>query len=97
VILGVNGPWRWGLTVKTRIACIILVVVGILVDGLFLHFSFDPKERFTRVATYAFLGYMLAVPIALFFLKGERPWRIAVFAIWLIYVSIFGYVMLTMS
>ena len=82
---------------KTRIACILLVVGGILVVGLFLHFSFDPKERFTRVATYAYLGYMLAVPIALFLLKGERPWRIAVLAIWLIYVSVFGYVMLTMS
>jgi len=83
--------------VKTRIVCILLVVGGILIDGLFLHFSFDSKERFTKVATYAYLGYMLAVPIVLFFLKGERLWRIAVLAIWLVYVSVSGYVMLTMS
>ena len=82
---------------KTRIVCILLVVGGILIDGLFLHFSFDSKERFTKVATYAYLGYMLAVPIVLFFLKGERLWRIAVLAIWLVYVSVSGYVMLTMS
>jgi hypothetical protein len=75
----------------------LLVVGGILIAGLFLYFSFDPKERFTKLATFAFLGYMLAVPIVLFFLKGERLWRIAVLAIWLVYVSVFGYVMLTMS
>ena len=82
---------------KTRIACILLVLCGVLVVGLFLHFSFDPKERFTKVATNAYLGYLLAVPVTLFFLKGERIWRIAVLAIWLVYVSVFGYVMLTMS
>src|SRR5437879_6090069 len=87
--------WRW--SVRTRIVCVLLVVGGILVDGLFLHFSFDSKERFTKVATYAYLGYMLAVPLVLFFLKGDRVWRIAVLAIWLIYASIFGYVMLTMN
>ncbi len=49
---------------KSRIACILLVVGGILVVGLFLHFSYDPKERFTKAATYAYLGYTLRANIS---------------------------------
>jgi predicted membrane channel-forming protein YqfA (hemolysin III family) len=91
------GRVKWGRAVRTRIACIVLVVAGILVNGLFLHLSFDPQERFARVATYALLGYMLAVPMAFLFLKGEHTGRLAVLAIWLIYVSLFCYVGLTLN
>jgi hypothetical protein len=82
---------------RTRLTCVALVVLGFLANELFTHVSFDSKERFVRGATYAFLGYMLAVPITLFFLKGERRWRLAVFGLWLAYVFFFGYVMLTMT
>jgi len=49
------------------------------------------------MATYAFLAYMVAVPISLWFLKGERIWRWAVFSLWLLQVAVFVYVGLTMD
>jgi hypothetical protein len=40
-------------------------------------------------ATYAWLACTAAVPIVLYFLKGARAWRIGVFVIWLVWVSLF--------
>lgn len=55
---------------KTRIACILLVVGGILIAGLFLYFSFDPKERFTKLATFCLPGLHACSADSTLFLKG---------------------------
>jgi len=82
--------------VNTRSASILIVVAGFLTDCLFGHFSFDRREPIVKLATYAFVAYMVAVPIALWLLKGERMWRWAVFTLWLLEVALLAYVGLTM-
>ena len=82
---------------KTRIVCVLLVVVGIVVYRVFGYYAFHPKERFAETATYAFVGYMLAVPITLYFLKGERHWRGVVFTLWFLVVALFVFTMFTMD
>ena len=84
-------------TVNTRTACILIVFAGFLMDCFFGHFSFDRREHIVKMATYAFLAYMVAVPISLWFLKGERIWRWAVFSLWLLQVAVFVCVGLTMD
>jgi len=84
-------------TVSTRTACVLIVVGGFLMDCYLGHFSFEPKQQIQKMATYAFLAYMVAVPITLWFLKGERVWRWAVFSLWLLQVAVFVYVGLTMD
>ena len=83
--------------IKTRAICVLLLAVGILANGSFLKISFDRREYVVKVATYALLAYMVAVPIVLILLRGERLWRLGVFLIWLAYVVYFGHVMLTMN
>jgi hypothetical protein len=83
--------------VNTRTACILIVVAGFTMDCIFGHFSFDPREQIVKMATYAFVAYMVAVPITLWFLKGERIWRWCVFVLWLLQVALFVYVGLTMD
>jgi len=67
------------------------VVVGAFANGLLAHYSLDRSELVQEVATFAFLVYMLVVPVALCFLKGERLWRWGVFALWLLEVAAFVY------
>ena len=74
-----------------------MVVAGFLMDCIFGHFSFDRREQIVKMATFAFLAYMVAVPIILWFLKGERIWRWAVFTLWFLQVALFVYVGLTMD
>jgi len=83
--------------VKTRKVCVLLVVVGIVVFKVFSHYAFHPEERFADIATFAFVGYMLAVPITLWLLKGERLWRLVVFALWLLTVALFVFEMFRMD
>ncbi len=49
-----------------------------------LRYAFHPTERFAEAVGYLFLSYMLAIPIVLFFLKGERIWRLVVIVLWLL-------------
>jgi hypothetical protein len=83
--------------VNTRTACILIVVAGFMMDCIFGHFSFDRREQIVKLFTYLFVAYMVAVPIALWFLKGERGWRWSVFALWLLQVALYVYVGLTMD
>lgn len=78
-------------------ACVLLLVAGVVVNMLFGHYAFHPRDRFAHGATIVFLSYVIAVPIVLYFLKGDRFWRWAVIGIWFVYIAIFGYVMLTMD
>jgi hypothetical protein len=82
---------------KTRLVCVLLAVGNIFVDEIFLHYAFHPKERFAEATDYLFLSYMLAVPIVLFFLKGERIWRLVVIVLWLLQIALLGYAMMTMD
>jgi hypothetical protein len=74
-----------------------LVAVGFYLNIIFFHYAFHPEARVARAVTEGFLGYVAAVPLVLFFLKGERAWRWAVFGVWCLYVAVFAYVMLTMD
>lgn len=82
---------------NTRITCSLIVVAGFLMDCFMGHYSFDRREQIVKMATFAFLAFMVAVPITLWFLKGDRIWRWAVFALWLLQVALFAYVGLTMD
>jgi len=60
------------------------VVGNIFADEIVLRYAFHPTERFAEAVGYLFLSYMLAIPIVLFFLKGERIWRLVVIVLWLL-------------
>lgn len=62
-----------------------------------LRYALHPTERFAEAAGYLFLSYMLAIPIVLFFLKGERIWRLVVIVLWLLQIALLGYAMMTMG
>jgi len=55
----------------------------------------SPKERLAGAANYLFLSYMLAIPVVLFFLKGERIWRLVAVILWLLQIALLGYTMMT--
>lgn len=81
---------------RTRLTCVAILLGGILLNAIYAHFAFDPKERFTQPLTYVWLVGMAAVPISLYFLKGARAWRIGVLAIWSAWVSSLAYAARTM-
>jgi hypothetical protein len=91
------GLGKENVTVNTRIVCVVVFVLGFFLNLIFFHYAFRPDARFAKPVTEGFVSYMAAVPIILFFLKGERVWRWSVFGIWCLYVAVFGYVMLTMD
>jgi hypothetical protein len=74
-----------------------LLALGFFLNLVFFHYAFHPDARFAKAATEGWVGYVIAVPAVLFFLKGERAWRWTVFGIWCLCVVVFGYVMLTMD
>jgi len=82
---------------KTRVACVLIVFIGIILTKVATYYAFHPKSQFASFVNYSHIAFLLLVPIALFFLRGERPWRVAVFGIWLAYVGVLAYTMLTMS
>jgi hypothetical protein len=49
-----------------------------------LRYALHLTERFAEAAGSLFLSYMLASPIVLFFLKGERIWRLVVIVLGLL-------------
>ncbi len=69
---------------NTRVVCVPLVVGNIFADEIVLRYALHPTERFAEAAGYLFLSYMLAGPIVLFFLKGERIWRLVVIVLGLL-------------
>lgn len=89
----VNGK----LFVKTRVACVLIVFTGIILTKIATYYAFHQESQFASLLNCSHIAFLLLVPIALFFLRGERPWRLAVFGIWLAYVGILAYTMLTMS
>jgi hypothetical protein len=60
-------------------------------------YAFRPRLRLAPAVAYAQVAFLVSVPIILLFLRGGRPWRLTVFGIWLLYVGVFAYVMLTMD
>lgn len=82
---------------RTRIVSVMLVAVGFFLNVIFFHYAFHPEARPAKAVTECFVGYFVAVPLVLYFLKGERAWRWAVFGMWCLYVAVFAYVMLTMN
>jgi hypothetical protein len=47
------------------------VVGDVFADEIVLRYASHPTERFAEAAGCLFLSCMLAIPIVLFFLKGE--------------------------
>jgi len=80
---------------QTRVACVLLVIGNVFVDEISIHYAFHPKERLAGAANYLFLSYMLAIPVVLFFLKGERIWRLVAVILWLLQIALLGYTMMT--
>jgi hypothetical protein len=73
------------------------VVGNIFADEIELRYVIHPTERFAEASGYLFLSYILAIPIVLFFLKGERVWRLVVVVLWLLQIALLGYAMMTMD
>ena len=82
---------------KTKAVCVALLMGGFIGSLAFFHYSYRPDQRIAKIVAYSFFAYIIAVPVVLYFLKNERYWRIATFAIWLVCVLFFAYVMLTMD
>jgi hypothetical protein len=64
---------------------------NIFADEIVLRYALHPTERFAEAAGYLFLS------IVLFFLKGERIWRLVVIVLWLPQIALLGYAMMTMD
>lgn len=82
---------------KAKAMCVALLVGGFIGGLAFFHYSYMPDRRIARIVAYSFFAYMIAVPVVLLFLKNERYWRIATFAIWLVFVLFFAHVMISMD
>jgi len=82
---------------KTRVLCVLIVLAGFLLHSVVTHFSFKPDHRLTEPIMVIFIAYMALVPVVLYFLRGDRLWRLAVFGIWVLYVALWAYAMLTLD
>jgi hypothetical protein len=82
---------------KTKIACISIVVIGVMLHVVFGYFAFHPGTTLASTMTRIFVAYVIAVPITLIFLRGGRAWRWTVFGIWSAYLGLFVYTSLTID
>jgi hypothetical protein len=82
---------------RTPLVCILLVLAGVFFHLFGTFYAFRPELRLAPAVAYAQVAFLVLVPIILLFLRGGRPWRIVVFCIWLLYVGVFAYVMLSMD
>jgi hypothetical protein len=85
------------INIATRSTCILVVVLGIALHFVALHFSFQPVQKLTEPVIILFCIYMVLVPVVLFFLRGDRRWRLAVLVIWLLYAGLWTYASLTLD
>ena len=76
---------------KTRDACILLMVVGFIVHLAYFDVVHNHSVTLTNIVTAIFFLYMLSVPVTLFFLRGEVPWRLATLSVWVIVVGLWVY------
>jgi drug/metabolite transporter (DMT)-like permease len=81
---------------RTPLVCVLLVLAGVFFHVFGTYYAFRPKLPFAPAFAYAYVAFLVSVPIILFFLRGARPWRIVVFCIWLLYVGVFAAVMFAM-
>jgi len=82
---------------KTRDGCTLIAVGGFVLNFLVLYFSARPNGPFLQVLVIVFISYMTLVPVALYFLRGDRAWRLAVFAMWLLCAGVWAYAALTLD
>jgi hypothetical protein len=85
------------LTLKTKFVCIGILLVGMLLHVVYGYFAFHPNSSVTTVLRRVFLGYIVAVPIILAVLRGDRGWRWTVFGVWIAYVGLIAFVIYTMD
>jgi hypothetical protein len=76
---------------RTARICGALVLAGIAFGRAVGYYSRHPEERLAAASTYAFCAYLLAVPIVLCSLKGERLLRTLIFLAWLAVTFVLGY------
>ena len=85
------------LSLKTKFACVSIVLLGVVLHIVYGHLAFHPNSSWSVVMRRAFIGYLIAVPVTLGILRGDRAWRWAVFGIWVAYVGFIALVMYTMD
>ena len=82
---------------KTKFVCISVVVVGVVLHVVYGYLAFHPNLSWTTVMRRVVIGYLVAVPVILGILRGDRVWRWTVFGIWVAYVGFIAFVMYTMD
>jgi hypothetical protein len=85
------------LSLKTKFACVSIVLLGVVLHVVYGYFAFHPNLSLTVVIRRVFIGYLVAVPVILGILRGDRVWRWAVFGVWVAYVGFIALVMYTMD
>jgi drug/metabolite transporter (DMT)-like permease len=81
----------------TRGLCALIVSVGIALHYIATYYAFHTKTTLASFVNYSHIIYIILVPIVLLFLRGERRWRLTVFGIWVGYVGLILYTIITMG
>jgi hypothetical protein len=74
------------IVLNTRLSLAILLFVGVILHFTGTHAAFRPQSLLSKIATAALIIYMIAVPIVLWRLRGDRLLRFAFLGVWVAYL-----------
>ena len=77
------------LRLSTRGTLWMLLVAGIVLHAATAFLAYSPQKPLTEAVGLAVIVYMVSLPLAVWFVKGETRLRIIVVSVWAVYVVFF--------